>query len=125
MKRGLTLLVFAGMVCVLLLGFALAVSDNAAVKADDNKTMTEAKNMTYGQCVVAGVQIKNACYDAVKQVRADCIVNATDDSAKTAQCKTDYKKEMKQCKADFKATKKECIQTTKPGMWARLRYSMA
>lgn len=132
MKKELTLLVFAGMVCVFLLAGVIAANDNAAemkdgkavVKADDNSTMTGAKNGTYGQCVVAGVQIKNACYDAVKQARADCI-SATNDSAATKQCKADYKKDTKQCKTDFKAAKKECIRTTKPGMWARLRYSMS
>jgi len=126
MKIGIILvvcLVFA----FLLAGMALAAKDNETGKAvgkpADNET--SAKNMTYGQCVVAGVQIKNACYDTTKQAQADCITNATSDTGKVKQCKADYKKDMKTCKADFKAAKKECIQKTKPGLWQRLRYSMA
>ena len=126
MKRGLTLLVFAGLVFVLILaGASLAAKDNAS-KGNADKTASEAaKNMTYGQCVVAGVQVKNACYEATKQARENCITNASEDSAKIKQCKADYKKDTKQCKTDFKAAKKDCVQKTKPKLWERIRYLLS
>jgi hypothetical protein len=127
MKKGLTLLVLASVVFVLVLaGLALAVKDNATGKAaGENETATGAKNMTYGQCVVAGVQIRNTCYETTKQARTDCIANASNDSAKAKQCKADYKRDTNQCKTDFKIAKKDCIQKTKPKFWERLRYALA
>ena len=126
MKIG-TILVVCFVFAFLLAGMALAVKDNdsgnASGKADDNETI--AKNMTYGQCVVAGVAIKNACYDTIKLAQTGCTANATNDSAKTKTCKASYKKDLKTCKTDFKAVKTECIRTTKPGLWQRLRYIFA
>jgi hypothetical protein len=83
--------------------------------------------MTYGQCVVAGVELKNTCYDTIKQAKENCTINAGNASDKTAkkQCKADYNKSMKQCKADFKSAKKDCVQKTKPKLWEKIRYSFA
>lgn len=82
-------------------------------------------NMTYGQCVVEAVGIKNICYDTVKGIRGECITTVGNDTAQTKKCKNDYKTDMKKCKADFKTSKKECIMKTKPGIWARIRYSFS
>ncbi len=125
MKKEIGLFLIAGFVLVLFLaGLSLAAQENDAVVtgAEDDGTP---KNMTYGQCVVAGVQIKNACYETTSQARESCITNAADDSASVKQCKADYKKDKKQCKTDFKAAKKVCIQKTKPGLWERMRYSLS
>lgn len=124
MKRTIMLMVLLA-AFAMGLSFAIAADEKAAGKASDNETAQTAKNMTYGQCVVAGVSIKNTCYDTSKQTQDSCRTNAGDDSAKVKQCKTDYKKNMKQCKTDFKAAKKDCIQKTKPGLWERMRYGLA
>lgn len=114
------------MLAVLLAAFVMTLSLAVAAKDDaGNETAETAKNMTYGQCVVAGVAIKNTCYDTSKQTLDTCRTDAADDSAKIKQCKADYKKNKNQCKADFKAAKKTCIQQTKPKLWERIRYSLA
>ena len=125
MKKEISLFLIAGFVLVLFLaGLSLAVQDNGAVVTGAEEDGTP-KNMTYGQCVVEGVQIKNACYETTSQTRESCITNAADDSVMTKQCKADYKQEKKKCKTDFKAAKKVCIQKTKPGLWERMRYSLS
>ena len=116
MKRG-TLLVFASIVFVLVLAGLVMAKDN------DTAVTQSAKNMTYGQCVVEGVRLKNTCYDTAKQVRADCTANATGIAERTT-CRVDYNKDMRTCKMDLRAAKKSCIQKAKPQLWERLRYSL-
>ena len=121
MNKTMIMLSF-GILLVLSLSFALAEkpADVGIVKnADGNGT---AKNMTFGQCVTEAVKIKNACFEAAQTKRQSCMNETNADNAK---CRNDYKKEKKQCKADFKSAKKACIQTTKPRLWERMRYSMA
>ena len=120
-KRGLYFFAFA--FALIFAGLVLAQSANANNNSQRNSNET-GKNMTYGQCVVSAVGIKNSCYEGVKETRETCI-NATNESSVMSQCKKDYKKDMKQCKMDFKASKRECIQKTKPKIWERMRHSFA
>lgn len=102
----------------------ISAKDNVSEMETNNDNSTQAKNMTYGQCVVEAVQIKNLCYESVKQTKQDCINNSVKNSTKIKKCKTDIKKSTKQCKTEFKTAKKECVQKTKPRFFERMRYSL-
>ena len=66
------------------------------------------KNMTYGKCVSAGVELKNTCYETSKANLKTCKDTAGEDKAAIKKCSSDYKKEKKDCKASFKSAKNEC-----------------
>ncbi len=131
MKKGHILMIFAVMAAVLLTaGLVFAANEDVkgnenGVEENDTEVDEPERNITYGQCVVEGVQIRNECYNSTKQVRAGCGLDAKSDRTAAGQCSSNYKIAMKQCKSEFKTAKRECIQTTKPGLWERIRYSFA
>lgn len=62
------------------------------------------KNMTYGQCVTQLVNVKNSCYDSVKESRKLCLANSNNSTA----CDDSYKSLMNDCKDSFKSSKVQC-----------------
>lgn len=113
---------FLGVFVVLFASAVFAQNNNNSPNAPRAEPV---KNMTYGQCVSAAAELKNNCFETVKQTRVSCVESAGNETVKKKQCNSDYKKELTQCKVDFKAIKKDCIQKTKPSMWARMRYGFA
>jgi hypothetical protein len=104
-----------------ILAALLAVSFVLAAKEPAAPNDTQAKNITYGQCVSAAADVRNTCYDNAETQRQSCM-DAQNESKGNA-CNNDYKKVKGQCKQDFKATKKTCAQTYKPGFFEKLRYA--
>lgn len=83
----------------------------AANEKTTNTSEKAEKNMTYGNCVSDGAQLKNTCYKLAKDTQSACKTQAANstiakDAVKT--CRTEYKKSMNQCKNDFKSAKNEC-----------------
>lgn len=123
-KSGIILLSVLFFMAVGVVGIAMAQGNSNNSNRSNNQG-NSVSNMTYGQCVVSAVGLKNSCYEISKQARIDCIGVALNDSVQERKCLTDYKAEKKQCKMDFKVAKRECVQKTKPSMFARMRYSFA
>lgn len=71
-----------------------------------NQNDSNTKNMTYGQCVIEGVKLKQNCYLFVKN-----------------QSKEDYKTSKAQCKKDFKLFKQDC-KKIKHNFLETLRYGL-
>jgi len=117
------ILIVAGLFAIVVFAGLVAAQGNS--NNSNNSRNGGVSNMTYGQCVVAGVEIKNTCYETALNARESCVAEAGNSTSVVNQCRTDYKQDKKQCKTDFKAAKRECIRITKPGMWERMRYSLA
>ncbi len=104
-------------------------SENKTLNETENKNVSEKpenKTLNYGQCVTAGVDIKNTCYRAAKDKQDSCkqvAANATSKKAETTKCRNTYNQEMKHCKTDFKAAKTECARLTKPDFFEKLKYA--
>jgi len=113
MKKTLLMLVLVFAV-IGMLSFAMAQQpEDNDTDGKANKSANEtAKNMTYGQCVMAAAKVKNTCYADVKNASEACKAdaeNATDSKNASKDCINTYKQDKKQCKADFKSTKRtEC-----------------
>lgn len=105
----------------------LLIAMFSLVMAEQPEDNTINKNMTYGQCVTKGVEIKNTCYSSVKSVKSVCEQSAgnTSETKRALKiCDSGYKTVKTQCKNDFKSAKKEC-KKIKHNFFETLKYSFA
>jgi len=119
-KKRVLFVFIASFLLVAMLSLVMAAKPEGDNSTSVNESAKEAKNMTYGQCVVIGVEAKNACYKSVKDTYSSCKANATE----SKECRTSYKSDMAQCKKDFKSVKNEC-RKIKHNFFETARYAFA
>lgn len=93
----------------------ILIAATGIIYAEDEATANtenqDVEKITYGQCVSEKAEIKNTCYESIKNTLETCKNQVTDDKkAKkdaTKECKKTYKTEKKQCKDAFKKSKKD------------------
>lgn len=130
-----TILIFLSLMLIASISLVIAVSDNGngqQVQArnetgpmhDEVVAVMNKTNMTYGQCVSAGAEIKNTCYEQVKQTSTTCDSTAAKDKAMKKECNSAYKTQKNACKDSFKQYKTSCKQI-KHNFLETIRYSFA
>ena len=122
-KRKMLFALFVGILVISLVSFCFAAKPN------ENSTDANGKvnNMTYGKCVVAGVEIKNNCYALAKDAKTLCANNsrsAQDTKTALKTCSNEYKNQIANCKKEFKSAKNEC-KRVKHNFLETMRYSLA